>query len=390
MQLPGGSTVVPHRLIQLCAKRFQNFIPILDLGQLARYILAKLHHLGHRLAVLALQPVKHRQPVLNLRQPLRRGIDALRIIAQTRAHIAQRGPRGLQLLRSLRKSPVVARQFLYIARRRPQRNFSRRSTLVKLLKSPHRCGVKLLGIGQHALLRLQRFIFAGYKMRRFDLLALVAPQVHHAQAVLLALDHLLQLCRRRAPARIGLAHGLGRKAAKAIQQNPLLRLVEAAQCLALRVNQRQLRRQQLEHGHGCRLVVYKHAALARRENLPAQDNLVAFRVDAVLFQNALSPGRGLKDAGDNGLIGPVPHYFHGGLTPHQQSQRIHQNRLTRTRFAGQQVQPWAKYGNRVINDSVVFSAQFNEHFRELLGTDSITRDNPRRVLRLGPSERSIA
>ena len=111
-------------------------------------------------------------------------------------------------------------------------------------------------------------------MRPGDLLALIAPQIHHAQPILLALQQFVQLGRRHAPAGMGLRRGLCRKPSKAVEQNALLRLIEASQRLGLGVDKRQLRRQLLEHGHGGRLVVHKNSSLARGKNLPAQNNLV--------------------------------------------------------------------------------------------------------------------
>ena len=153
-------------------------------------------------------------------------------------------------------------------------------------------------------------------MRLLDLLALVAPQVHHAQPVLFALEQLVQLGRSLAPACISRGNGLGGKPAKAVEQDALLRLVEAADGLALRVNQRQLRRQLLEHGHRGRLVVHEDASFARGENLAAQDDLVAFRVDAVFFEDGLGRARGLEDAGHHGLVRAVPNHFYGRLATH--------------------------------------------------------------------------
>ncbi len=244
-----------------------------------------------------------------------------------------------------------------------------------MLESPHRSGIKLLRVGQHALFGLQRLILAAHKPRRFDFLVLVAPQVHHPQPVLLTLDHRIQFFGSRAPTPVRLAHGFRRKPPKAIQQNPLLRLVKAGQRLALGMDKRQLRRQLLEHSHGRRLVVHKHPPLARGQNLPPQNNLVPIRVDAVLFQDRLRPRCGLEHARDDGFVSPVAHHFHRCFAPHQQGQRIHKDRLARTGLTRQQIQPWAEHGNGVIDDGVVFSAQFDKHSLRtswnLLGTRSI-------------------
>ena len=138
------------------------------------------------------------------------------------------------------------------------------------------------------------------------------------------------------------------------------------------MDQRQLRGKQLEHGNGRRLVVHKDAPLACGQNLPAQNDFAAVRIDAVFFEDGLGPGCGLEDAGDNGLLRAVADHLRRCLAAHQQSQRIHKNRLARARLAGEQVQPWAKDGDGVIDDGVVLGAQLNEHFGEPLGAQSTT------------------
>ena len=55
-------------------------------------------------------------------------------------------------------------------------------------------------------------------MGGLDLLALIAPQIDHAQAVLLALQQFVELCCGVAPARVGLGDGIGGDAAKAVEQ----------------------------------------------------------------------------------------------------------------------------------------------------------------------------
>ena len=57
-------------LTRRCAQRLQNLVAIFDFAQLARHILAEGDDFGHRLAVLAFQPVEQRQAVFNLGQPL--------------------------------------------------------------------------------------------------------------------------------------------------------------------------------------------------------------------------------------------------------------------------------------------------------------------------------
>ena len=95
---------------------------------------------------------------------------------------------------------------------------------------------------------------------------------------------------------IGLAHRVSRNRPKPVQQNPLLRLVKARKRLGLRMHQRQFRRQLFQHCRGRRLVVHKHATLSRSQNLATKNNVVAFGVNPVFFEDRLGSGRGLKHA----------------------------------------------------------------------------------------------
>ena len=89
----------------------------------------------------------------------------------------------------------------------------------------------------------------------------------------------------------------------------LLRRVEAQVGLGLRMDEGEFGGQILQNGNGGRLVVDEDAAFSRRQDLPAQDNVVAFRVDPVIFQNGLGPRCGLEDTGDDRFFRAVAHNF---------------------------------------------------------------------------------
>ena len=76
-------------------------------------------------------------------------------------------------------------------------------------------------------------------MGGFDLLLLVAPEIDHAEAVLLALEEVVELLLGGAPAGVGFGDGGGVEAAEAVEEDALLGLVEAAEALALGVDQGQ-------------------------------------------------------------------------------------------------------------------------------------------------------
>jgi hypothetical protein len=75
------------------------------------------------------------------------------------------------------------------------------------------------------------------------------------------------------------------------------------------------RGEQAEHGDGGGLVVDEDAALAGGEDFAAEDDLVAFGVDAVLFKDGVGGRGGLEDAGDDGLVGTVADHFGDDLPP---------------------------------------------------------------------------
>ena len=64
-------------------------------------------------------------------------------------------------------------------------------------------------------------------MGLLDLVALVGPEIDHTESVLLALKEIVKLVLRCAPAYVGLGGGVGGDAGKAVEEDALLRGVEA-------------------------------------------------------------------------------------------------------------------------------------------------------------------
>ena len=77
----------------------------------------------------------------------------------------------------------------------------------------------------------------------------------------------------------------------------------------------------LEDGDGGGLVVDEDAALACGENFAAENDVGGFGVDAVGFEDGFGSGRGLEDAGDDGLVCAVADDVGGGLAAHQKGRR---------------------------------------------------------------------
>ncbi len=141
---------------------------------------------------------------------------------------------------------------------------------------------------------------------------------------------------------MGFCDRVGGKITEAIEQDALLVLIEAGMRFSLRVHQGQFRRELAQNSDGSRLIVDEDAPLAVGEDFAAKDNFGAFRVDAVVFEDGFGAGSGLKDAGHHGSFCTVAHHLLGRLSPHQQRQGIHENRLSRAGLAGEQVQSRAK------------------------------------------------
>ena len=118
-----------------------------------------------------------------------------------------------------------------------------------------------------------------------------------------------------APAGVGFGDGVGGDAGEAVEQDALLGLVEAGEGFGLRVDEGQFRRELLEDGDGGGLIVDEDAAFAGGEDFAAQNDFAAFGVDAVFFEDGFGAGRGLEDAGDDGLFGAVADNFRGALPP---------------------------------------------------------------------------
>ena len=160
---------------------------------------------------------------------------------------------------------------------------------------------------------------------------------------------------------VGCGDGVGGDAGEAVEEDALLGLVEAGVGFGLRVDEGELGGELLEDGDGGGLVVDEDTAFAGGEDLAAEDDVVAFGVDAVFFEDGFGAGGGLKNAGDDGFIGPVADNFDGGLATHEERKCIYQYGLTRAGFAGEEIEAGAERGNGVIDDGVIFSAQFDEH-----------------------------
>ncbi len=122
-------------------------------------------------------------------------------------------------------------------------------------------------------------------------------------------------------------------------------------------------RELAQYGYGGRLVVHKDAAFACAGDFAAQKNLSAFGIKAIGFEDCLCACRGFKDAAYDGLLRSVADDVAGGLATEEQGQRIHQDGLARTGLAGEQIQAGAELCDCMVDDGLVFCAQFKKHLQ---------------------------
>jgi hypothetical protein len=167
-------------------------------------------------------------------------------------------------------------------------------------------------------------VFARAQCGVADFLALEGPQVEHPQTVLLTLLECGEFFARTLPRGVCRSSRFRRQAGEAVEQQALLRRVEATLAFTLRVNQREFRRELTQDGDGGGLIVDEDAPLAVGVDFAAQDNFSALRIDAVGFQNKLGAGRRFKHAGHHGALGAVTHHIRRRLLTQKQGERVYQ------------------------------------------------------------------
>jgi hypothetical protein len=127
------------------------------------------------------------------------------------------------------------------------------------------------------------------------------------------------------------------------------------------VDKGEFRSELLEDGDGGGLVVDEDAALSSCLNFATENDFAARGVDAVFFEDGFGGGGGLEDAGDYRLVCAVADQLGGGLAAHEKGEGVNEDGFACAGFAGEEVEAGAEDGVGVIDDGVVFSAQFDEH-----------------------------
>ena len=188
----GGFLIFRCGSCEIGTKCLQNFVAVFDLGELAGDVFAKSDDLGNGLAIFALEAIEEGEAVFDFGQALGRGVDAFGVVAQRGGDIGDGGAGRGELLGRFGKAGVVAGQLFDVADGGAESGFGRGAAFVELIEGAHGGGVELFSVGEDALFGFEGFVFAGFEMRGFDLLALIGPEIDHAQAVLLALEQVVE------------------------------------------------------------------------------------------------------------------------------------------------------------------------------------------------------
>ena len=179
--------------IELRTQCLEHLVAVFDLREFAGDIFAKGDDLGNGFAVFALEAVEEGEAVFDFGEALGGGVDSFGVVAKRGGDIGDGGAGRGELLDRFGKSGVVAGQLLDVADGRAKSGLGAGAAFVELVEGAHGGGVEFLSVGQDALLGFEGFVFAGLEMGGFDLLALIGPEIDHAQAVLLALEEVVEL-----------------------------------------------------------------------------------------------------------------------------------------------------------------------------------------------------
>ena len=165
-----------------------------------------------------------------------------------------------------------------------------------------------------------------------------------------------------APAGVGLGDGVSGDAGEAIEEDALLGLDRSwrgvSDCAWTRASS----------GASClRTATVAGWLLTKTRPLPVE-RISRRRMISVpsasmpfCFEDGFGAGSGLEDAGDDGFVGAVADDVGRGFAAHEEGERVDEDGFACAGFAGEEVEAGTERGDGVIDDGVVFSAQFDEH-----------------------------
>jgi len=232
--------------------------------------------------------------------------------------------------------------------------------------------LKLLHVLQDAPLILEGGVFVRLERRRFNLLALEAPEVQQPQLLLLAALDLLELGGRSAPLAIDGRDAVqkftmraGREAYPTERvQHVALRFVREQELLVvLAVDIRQVRRQFAQQRRRHRPAPDEGPALAARQDLAFHQQLAVFNFDARRFQQTTHASLILhiEDAGHTRARFAGADHFGGGAGAQQEAQRVHHDGFAAAGFAGEEVEAGVEVDSQALDYGVVLDHEFQEH-----------------------------
>lgn len=324
---------------RLAPPLFEERLLLLGGAHLPQLLAAPLpegDHLVEGGAVLALEPVEHGQPRLDLVEAARADLEPVAVVAQAQGQVLERGDvrrppldegaelrvDGRELLHPLEDLPeaseggglVVVQQAVGLAgeRRQPAR-----------IRLPH-------------LLQAQGGLLPGHERGPLDLGGLelehLAPTLHLAPVVAQALERRLDLPQAAEGRRQGREI---LQAREAVQELEVDRGVEQALRLVLAVDDGQPRRQLAEDTDGDQRPVHAGPPLPVRLDLPAEDDVVAVRGQALPFEHGAGAGQLDHRLDHRPLLARADHLARGPIAE-EKPEGVDQDRLAGSRFAGQE------------------------------------------------------
>jgi len=168
------------------------------------------------------------------------------------------------------------------------------------------------------------------------------------------------------PRGVGRGRRLNPAAGKCIEQCETRGSVERQYRFILGVDCGEMGSKLAEDGDGGGLIVDEDAALAGGGNLAANDQRAVFGfIQTVVLQNFIDcvfrNSCALKYRGDDRAVRAGADYLARRFIAQEQSQSIDQNGFASAGFTGEHVEAGGKLHRCVVNDGVVFQAQFDKH-----------------------------
>ena len=389
----------------------ERLLGALELGAPARALLGVGEHRGDGAAVLALQPVEQREPLLDLVEAPGRGIDPLAVAAQLPGEVVGLDRERLGALGKGVEGRVDALQRGEGGRGGGQRGggsaggpgvaagggpgvaglaavaagggpgvaglvgripFERGEAAGDRAAQPFEVPQPLALGGQLGLLGLGR-------RGALDLLELPHQQVELAVARARARLQLRQ--RRLRRARLGVRRRAGRAprrlvaAAEAVEDVELGRGERELAVLVLAVERQQRAADVAQIGRRGAPAAQVRPRAPLGGHPPREHHLVGVGRQTV-FQDRAQIGRQREHALDVRLLRPRPDDPRPRLAAQQQVERVREHRLARARLAGQRVQPRAEPQLGPLDQQEVLDAELVEHGRDGLPA---ARDGPARI-----------